>query len=227
MSANLPATAPTDGVSGGLAGWVVQVMEVMREPGAGLLVAAENLFPPIPSEIILPLAGFAAYQGTLTLISAIVWTTLGSLTGALCLYWLGRKLGRERLRAVLERVPLTVPSDMDCTEAWFERHGDKAVFFGRLLPVIRSLVSVPAGTTGMPLLPFVALTTLGSGIWNTALIYAGYELGRQWHLVENYVAWLQYVVVGVILLFSVRFIVRRLRRRRALARRECPGSLGP
>lgn len=205
------ATEPTSG----LAGFVVQVMEVLREPGAGLLVAAENLFPPIPSEIILPLAGFAAYRGTLSLTAAILWTTAGSLVGALALYWLGHALGRRRIRALFDRLPLTDPSDMDRTERWFARHGYPAVLFGRLLPVIRSLVSVPAGTTGMKLLPFVAFTTLGSAVWNSLLILAGYELGRRWQLVEQYVSWLQYVVVGLLVLLAVRFVVRRLRRRRA------------
>lgn len=213
----MPTPTAEAAPSGWLGGFVVTVMEVLREPGAALLVAAENLFPPIPSEIVLPLAGFAAYQGTLSLVAAIVWTTIGSVAGALLLYWLGRRLGPRRIRALFERMPLTDPHDMDRTEAWFARHGRKAVLLGRLLPMIRSLVSIPAGTTGMPVLSFVALTTIGSAVWNSVLILAGYELGRRWHLVEQYVGWFQYVVVGVLVLLVVRFVVRRTRRARGAA----------
>jgi membrane protein DedA with SNARE-associated domain len=157
---------------------VTGLVETLGGPGAGLAVALENLFPPIPSEVILPLAGFAAARGDLNLASAIVWTTLGSVVGALALYGLGALLGRDRVRAIAARLPLIRLSDVDRTEAWFARHGVKAVFFGRMIPIFRSLISVPAGVERMPIGTFLLYTMLGSLIWNTTFVMAGYLLGE-------------------------------------------------
>src|SRR5690606_31167872 len=117
--------------------------------GAGLAIALENLFPPLPSEVILPLAGFAAAQGTLGLIEVLIWTTAGSVAGALALYGIGAWLGRRRMYAIAERMPLIKVADVERTEAWFGRHGSKAVFFGRMIPIFRSLISIPAGIERM------------------------------------------------------------------------------
>ncbi|MBT2535624.1 DedA family protein [Arthrobacter sp. ISL-69] len=151
----------------GIALWVVGVMEAVGAPGAGLVVALENLFPPIPSEVDLPLAGFTASQGGFSLAEAIFWTTAGSLLGAYVLYVLGGWLGRDRTRAVVGRLPFVAVDDVDRVEAWFLRHGYKAVFLGRMVPVFRSLVSIPAGVARMPLLPFLGLSVAGSLIWDT------------------------------------------------------------
>src|SRR4029450_4579497 len=129
---------------GGISGWAIRIMETLGAPGAGLAVALENLFPPIPSEVILPLAGFTASQGDMSLVAAIAWTTAGSVVGALVLYLIGALIGRERTRAIAARVPLIKVSDIDRTEAWFQRHGRKTVFFGRMVPLFRSFVSLPA-----------------------------------------------------------------------------------
>ncbi len=213
-----PMTAAIDpSTSGGLVGLVLTVMQFLGAPGAGLLVALENLFPPIPSELILPLAGFTARLGGMSLLAAVAWTTAGSVLGALVLYAAGARLGRDRVRSLWVRLPLTELSDMDRAEAWFDEHGRSAVLLGRLIPMVRSLISVPAGTNGMPLPRFVVLTALGSGAWNTALIMAGYLLGSQWERVEGYVGILQYVVFAVLAALLVRFVVRRLRRRRERA----------
>ena len=198
----------------GIAGWVVDVMERLGGFGAGLLIALENIFPPLPSEIVLPLAGFAASRGSFSLTSAIVWTTAGSVVGALVLYLLGAAWGRERLFAIWERMPLVNVGDFERTEAWFVRHGPKAVFFARMLPLFRSLISVPAGVQRMPLWQFLLLTTLGSALWNTAFILAGYLLGEQWHLVEPIVGWFQWVVVTVVVGVVAWWVVRRVRSRR-------------
>lgn len=195
----------------GVAGWAVGVMEALGGPGAGLIIALENLFPPIPSEIILPLAGFTASQGTFSLAGAIFWTTLGSVVGALMIYALGAVLGRERFRAVWDRLPLVKLEDLDRAEGWFERHGAKAVFFGRMLPLIRSLISVPAGIERMRLVSFLLLTLAGSLIWNVIFILAGYQLGRSWHVVERYAGVLQWVVIAVAVAGGAWFVVRRVR----------------
>jgi membrane protein DedA with SNARE-associated domain len=187
-------------------------METLGGPGAGLVVALENLFPPIPSEVILPLAGFTASQGEFSVVGAIVWCTLGSLVGALVLYGIGASLGRHRVKAVAARLPLVNPDDVDVAERWFVRHGYAAVFFGRMLPIIRSAISVPAGVERMPLGRFVAYTTAGSGIWNTIFILAGFWLGEQYGLVERYAEWLQYLVIAVAVGLVGWFAVVRLRR---------------
>ncbi|GAA2002182.1 DedA family protein [Nakamurella flavida] len=199
---------------GGVAGWVVGLMETLGVAGAGLAVAAENLFPPLPSEIVLPLAGFTASQGTFHVIPVILVTTLGSLLGALALYWLGRRVGQQRLCALAERIPLMHAGDIDRTVAWFTRHGGKAVFFGRMIPVFRSLISIPAGVERMNVVKFSLLTTAGSLIWNTAFVLAGYLLGQNWAVVEEYAGVLQYVVIGLVAIALTVFVVRRVRHRK-------------
>lgn len=209
--------APTSGAAaepGSLAGWVVDVMEAIGAPGAGLLVALENLFPPLPSEVILPLAGFTASQGGFTLFSAIFWTTLGSVLGATGLYWIGAVLGRRRLRAVVARMPLVELDDVDRSEAWFERHGKATVFLGRMIPVFRSLISIPAGIERMPFWLFTGLSAAGSLIWNTIFVLAGYFLGENWHLAERYAGVFSKLVIGAVLVFLVVWAARRVGRGR-------------
>lgn len=195
----------------GIVEWVVGLMETLGGPGAGLAIALENLFPPIPSEAILPMAGFAASRGDLGLVGAIVWTTLGSVVGALALFGIGAALGRDRFRALAARVPLVKVADIDRTEEWFARHGAKAVFFGRMIPIFRSLISVPAGIERMPVLVFLGLTAAGSLIWNTAFIMAGYLLGESWHLVEDYVGIASKAVLAVVAAAVVVFVIVRVR----------------
>ncbi|WP_141819708.1 DedA family protein [Ornithinimicrobium humiphilum] len=187
-------------------------MERLGGPGAGLIIAAENLFPPLPSEVILPLAGFTASQGTFTVAGAIAWTTAGSVVGALLLYTLGAVFGRERFRKVWGMLPLVTLEDLDKTEAWFERHGTKAIFFGRMIPIFRSLISIPAGIERMPLPIFVGLTTAGSLIWNSLFVVAGYQLGENWHVVEQYADVFQKIVLVAVVLFVGWFVVSRVRR---------------
>lgn len=198
----------------GLVGWAVQLTEVLGAPGAGLAVALENVFPPLPSEVILPLAGFAASRGDISLWAAILWTTAGSVLGAVALYWLGALLGRRRMRAIASRLPLVKIEDVERSEAWFGRHGGKAVFFGRMVPVFRSLISIPAGIERMPLPKFVSYTALGSLIWNTAFVLAGYLLGENWWRVEKYVSLFQNIVIGAVVLTIGWFVVSRLVRSR-------------
>ena len=199
----------------GVAAWAVDVMEALGGPGAGLLIALENLFPPLPSEVILPLAGFTASQGTFTLGGVILWTTAGSVLGALALYALGAVFGRSRFRALWTRLPLVDLRDLDRTESWFARHGTKAVFFGRMVPIFRSLISVPAGLERMPLPLFCALTTAGSLLWNSLFVVAGFQLGENWHLVEGYAGAFQAVVLAAVAVAVVWFVLSRVRSRRA------------
>ncbi len=185
-------------------------MDTLGAPGAGLAIAAENLFPPLPSELILPLAGFAAGQGRMTLFSALLWTTLGSVLGALALYGVGALLGRDRMLAIAAKVPLVKVSDVEKTERWFQRHGNKAVFFGRMVPIFRSLISVPAGIERMSIPAFLVLTTLGSLIWNAIFVLAGFALGENWEEVTGYVDAYSKVVLVAAVLAVLAFLVVRL-----------------
>lgn len=190
--------------------WTVGLMEFIGAPGAGIAIALENLFPPLPSELVLPMAGLAASRGSFSLFEALFWTTAGSVVGAYLLYWLGAAFGASRLRAIAEKLPLMQGTDVDNTVAWFERHGGKAVFFGRMIPIFRSLISIPAGVTRMPLLRFGALTLAGSLIWNTIFVLAGYFLGENWIIVERYSDIVRNVVIIGVILGLVWFLARRL-----------------
>lgn len=210
---------------GGIAGWATDLMDRLGAPGAGLAIALENLFPPLPSEVILPLAGFTAAQGRMSLTAAILWTTIGSVAGALALYGIGALIGRDRVRAVAARLPLVKVEDLDRTEAWFVRHGGKAVFFGRMIPIFRSLISVPAGVERMRIGMFLAYTTLGSLLWNTAFVLAGYGLGDNWQTVEEYVGVYSKAVVAVVAAAAVAFPAMRIvKARRAGAGRRRPAG---
>ncbi|MFC4139676.1 DedA family protein [Microbacterium bovistercoris] len=198
---------------GTIAEWAMSLMERLGSVGAGIAVALENLFPPIPSEIILPLAGFTARRGSLVLWEVLLWTTIGSVIGALLLYGLGAWLGPQRLRRIVDRMPLMKVTDVDRAEAWFARHGGKAVFLGRMVPIVRSLISIPAGIERMPLPRFLLLTAGGSAIWNSIFVLAGYFLGANWHLVEQYADLWQYVVIAAVGVAAAAFVVMRLRER--------------
>ncbi|WP_336206990.1 DedA family protein [Nonomuraea sp. LPB2021202275-12-8] len=194
--------------------WVVELMDTLGAPGAGIAIALENLFPPLPSEVILPLSGFTASRGKMDLLDVLLWTTMGSVVGALALYWIGALLGRERTLAIAAKLPLVKISDIEKTEAWFLRHGKATVFFGRMIPIFRSMISVPAGVERMSLVTFLLLTTAGSAIWNTIFVMAGYLLGEQWELVETYAGIGSKVVLGLVVLAVLVFIGVRLGERR-------------
>jgi membrane protein DedA with SNARE-associated domain len=206
----LVAASSSEPAIGGAAGWAVGLMETLGVVGAALAIALENLFPPLPSELILPLAGFTASQGGFGVVEAIVWTTAGSLVGALALYAVGAVVGRERTRWLAERIPLVKVEDVDRTERFFQRHGGATVFFGRFIPIFRSLISIPAGVERMPLWKFAGLTTAGSAVWNTIFVYAGYVLGENWHVVEQYAGVFQTVVLVAVGGAVAWFVVTRV-----------------
>ncbi|MFJ9682002.1 DedA family protein [Streptomyces sp. NPDC101194] len=197
--------------AGGVAGWAADLVDTMGGPGAGLAIALENLFPPLPSEVILPLTGFAAGRGVISLASALLWTTLGSVVGAVALYWIGMLFGRDRVHAIWAKLPLVKTSDLERTEQWFAKHGTKAVLLGRMVPIFRSLISVPAGVERMPLPLFLALTALGSLLWNSVLVMAGYWLGDRWDLVETYVGVFSKAVLAVVLAAVAVYATLRFR----------------
>ncbi|RMI43367.1 DedA family protein [Streptomyces triticirhizae] len=205
---------------GGIAGWSADLVDAIGAPGAGIIVAVENFFMPLPSEILLPMGGFAAAQGVMNIWSLIFWTTLGSVVGSLGLYWAGAKLGRDRLYRMWDRMPLVRASDLERAEAWFAKHGRSAVAYGRLLPLLRALISVPAGVERMPLPTFIGMTALGSLVWNSLLIMTGYWMGDQWYRVEGYVGTFSRAFAILLLLSLIAFVVLRVSRNRATRRQR-------
>lgn len=168
--------------------------------GIAALMFLENLFPPIPSEVIMPSAGYSAGQGRLSLWGVIVAGTAGSVAGALFWYYIGKWIGADRLRRWAGRHGrwLTLaPRDIDRVDRWFDRHCGKAVFFGRLVPALRTLISVPAGVFGMGLPRFLLFTTLGTALWTTLLAGAGYLLQGQYRVVADYLNPATNIIVGL------------------------------
>ncbi|MFZ9370078.1 MAG: DedA family protein [Ilumatobacteraceae bacterium] len=215
---------------GDLANWVQDVINQFGYFGVALLVVIENVFPPIPSEIVLPFAGFVAQQGAsavnatagaaqsdTTVVGMMIAATVGSVVGALILYFVSAAIGPERLRGFVERFGKwfgVKSSDLVRAEEWFDRRSVAAVLVGRCVPLIRSIVSIPAGFRRMKLTSFVVLTAIGSAVWNIALIGAGAVLGDQWERVGEYVGVFQWLVIAAVLLLLVRFVVSRLKNRR-------------
>ncbi|GGI17964.1 MAG: DedA family protein [Oxalicibacterium faecigallinarum] len=181
--------------------------------GIFLLMLAENIFPPIPSELIMPLGGFAAARGDMSMLGVILAGTAGSIAGALPWYYAGRYFGTERLKRMAAtrfgRVMTLSPADIDNASQWFMRYGYFAVFFGRLIPAIRTLISVPAGIVRMPMLPFLFYSTVGSLIWTAFLAFAGYVLESQYELLEGYIDPVSkavlLIIIGVYVYRFVRF----------------------
>ncbi|MGO1166258.1 MAG: DedA family protein [Janibacter sp.] len=197
--------------------WVIELMKEIGGPGIALGIFLENIFPPIPSEVILPLAGFTAAQGHYTPVEAVLWATLGSVAGALLLYGIGAALGMDRLKVIAHRMPLVDVADIDKADAWFTRHGPKAVFFGRFIPGVRSLISIPAGIDRMRLTSFLGYTAAGSLIWNSLFVWIGYQLGDRYELVEQYmdpISKVVYVLIILAVLGTIAWMVRRSMRRR-------------
>lgn len=183
--------------------------------GVGLVLAIETILPFLPSEVALPMAGFSAERGDFGLVAVIIAATIGSVSGAMILYWISRVFGLERTRHVLSKVPLVTARDIDKGVDWFARNDAAAVFFGRMVPAIRSLVSIPAGVEQMAVSRFLLYTTAGSLIWNTIWIVAGYQLGSNWEKVEKYGNYLKYALVIAVVVALVWFVVHKLHTRRA------------
>jgi membrane protein DedA with SNARE-associated domain len=208
--------------------WVTDVVDALGYVGVACLIALENLFPPIPSEIVLPLAGFVAGQGRANVVGMVAAATVGSMVGAWALYGIAAAIGPERLRAIVVRwgrVLRLGPEDLDKAEAWFDKRSSTAVLIGRCVPLIRSLVSIPAGFRRMPLVRFTVLTIIGSSVWNVALVGAGAALGENWEDVGDWVGLFQIAVVVVIALLVLWFVFARFIRPRLTASGALPADM--
>jgi membrane protein DedA with SNARE-associated domain len=193
------------------------VVETLGYGGVAFLVALENLFPPIPSEVVLPLAGFVAAGGEGSFVGMVVAATTGSMVGALVLYGISAAIGPIRLRALVVRHGRWFgldEADLDRTESWFDRRANLAVLLCRCVPLMRSLISIPAGFRRMSVLPFISFTLLGSLVWNLLLIGAGYLLGERWRQAEEPLKLFQTAVLVVIGVAVVWFVWRRIVRPR-------------
>jgi membrane protein DedA with SNARE-associated domain len=167
-------------------GWIEYLIEAFGALGVALLMTLENLFPPIPSEFILPFAGFLVGRGELGFLPALVASTAGSLSGALILYALGRWGGRNLILRY-GRFLRVKEAELDRAEGWFDKYDQWVVLFGRMVPGVRSVVSIPAGMLRTPFLQFVLLTTAGSAAWNALLLGAGWYLGENWQQIQGIV----------------------------------------
>lgn len=201
----------------GLVEWTTRVVETLGYGGVAGLVALENLFPPIPSEVVLPLAGFVAGRGDASFGGMVLAATIGSMLGAIILYGIAAGVGPARLRRFVVRFGGWFgldEADLDNTEEWFDRRATLAVLLCRCVPLMRSLVSIPAGFRRMPLGRFSLYTLIGSLVWNLALIGAGYALGDRWEQAEDPLELFQKVVLAVIVIALAWFVWRRMIRPR-------------
>ena len=190
----------------GLEEWVLSVMEKLGYLGIALLMFLDNIFPPIPSEIIMPSAGYTASKGDLTLVGVIIAGSAGSLIAAMILYWIGRKIPEQHLFTFIEhygkflRIKVT---DLEKALNWFNQHGHKIVFFGRMIPAVRSLISIPAGMSKMPFGKFMTYSGLGTIIWTTFLAFLGYHFSENQALMTLIMQRVGYIILVFVILYII------------------------
>ncbi|MCG2586997.1 DedA family protein [Rhodohalobacter sulfatireducens] len=191
--------------------WVKNIIESIGYPGIALLMILENIFPPIPSEVIMPFAGFVTEQGELNFLGVIAAGTIGSVLGTLPFYYLGLKIGEEQIKSWAQKYGRWImlnPKDIDRATRWFERHDASAVFLCRLIPGIRTLISIPAGVARMNFFSFLSLSVAGTTIWIGLLTYLGQILGRNYDRVQDYLDPVGYAVFGIIVISYIYHIVK-------------------
>ena len=198
----------------GLEEWVLSVMEKLGYLGIAFLMFLDNIFPPIPSEIIMPSAGYTASKGDLSLIGVIIAGSAGSLIAAMILYWIGRKIPEQRLFSFIEhygkflRIKVT---DLEKALGWFNQHGHKIVFFGRMIPAVRSLISIPAGMSKMPFGKFMTYSALGTIIWTTFLACLGFYLGENQEMMSTILSRIGYVILAIAFIICGIWLYKRKR----------------
>ena len=196
--------------------WISDWLSQFGYLGVFLLILAENIFPPIPSEVILTLGGFMTTTTTMTKLGIIIASTSGSVVGAIILYWLGSFLGVERLERIVEKYGKILrlkKKDIHKADAWFDKYGVWAVFFGRLVPLVRSLISIPAGMSNMKFWLFLWFTTLGTLIWNTILVSVGAAVGENWDDIVGYMDIYSNIVYIILAIAGIAFLVWYFKKR--------------
>ena len=197
---------------------IINIMEQVGYLGVFLLIAIENIFPPIPSEVILVFGGFMTTYTSLNIPIMILAATLGSLLGAIVLYYIGKIFNKERLKRIVNgkigKVLRLKASDIEKADKWFDTKGNKTVFFCRFIPIVRSLISIPAGMSEMPMQKFLIYTILGSLIWNTVLIVVGSIVGDKWETIVGYLDnFSNIILIILVIIFVVAlyywFVIRK------------------
>ena len=189
--------------------FIIQIMNQFGYFGIMFLIAVENIFPPIPSEIILTFGGFMTTQpdSKINIIGVVVAATIGSIIGALVLYYIGKILNKERLKKIVSgkigKMLCLKPKDIEKADHWFDTKGNKTVFFCRFIPVVRSLISIPAGMSDMPILKFLVYTIIGSFIWNLVLVVVGSIVGEKWQIVVDIINTYSHIVLVLLVVLFV------------------------
>jgi len=190
--------------------WISAIVEQMGYWGIAVLMLLENVFPPIPSEVIMPLAGYTAADGSLNIMLVVISGTIGTVTGAAFWWSLASKCGDRRLKKLADRHVrwLTLSaSDIDHIDDWFDRHGSWAIPVAHIIPGLRTLISIPAGVFGTPFPRFLILTTLGSAVWNSFLAGAGYVLGKQFSAVDRYLGPAGLGIMAAVLIYYIYRVI--------------------
>ncbi|MCJ7520096.1 MAG: DedA family protein [Anaerolineaceae bacterium] len=193
--------------------WVENIISTMGYPGLYLVMFLENVFPPIPSEVVLPLAGSLTLTGRFTIPVITIVGMLGSLTGAFLFYGLGKWLGEPRVRALIAKFgkyALLSTDDLDRSLQWFDKYDDWVIFFSRMVPIVRSLISIPAGIASMNFAKFSFFTILGTALWSFVLSFTGRLLGEQWPLIADFINAYQNVVLVITIVAVISFVAYRL-----------------
>lgn len=200
-----------------VATWIENLIASIGYPGIVLVMAIENIFPPIPSELVLPFAGSLSAKGEMNFWAVVAAGTVGALIGAIVLYGVGyfaREAGVRKLVANYGKYLFVSEGDLDRAAGWFEKYGELIIFFGRLIPLIRSIISIPAGYTRMNPVRFLIYTTLGTTVWNLILAYAGWLLGENWEDILAFMDTYQYATLGVLAFAVIAFFVWRITKHR-------------
>lgn len=191
--------------------WIIEIMNQFGYLGIFLLIAIENIFPPIPSEVILLFGGFMSTYSNMHIVGIIIASTLGSLVGAYILYFIGKIFNKERLKRIVRgkigKVLRLKEKDIDMADDWFDKKGNKTVFFCRFIPIVRSLISIPAGMSEMPLVKFTLYTVIGSLIWNTVLSIAGQTVGENWESILGIFEQYSHIAAIVLVILGIGAIV--------------------
>lgn len=197
--------------------WLIEIMNDYGYVGILLLIALENIFPPIPSEVILTFGGFMTTTTDMSIVGVVIASTIGSVIGAVLLYWLGLQLDVERLEIIVNKwghILRVTKHDIHKADAWFDKYGPWTVFFCRFVPLIRSLISIPAGMSNMNFWLFLLLTTIGTSIWNIVLVNLGASVGDSWELIVEKMDIYSNVVYALLAILAVVVVVWFFKRKR-------------
>lgn len=191
--------------------FVISIMNQFGYFGIFFLIFIENIFPPIPSEVVLLFGGFMTTYSKLNLFGMVIFSTLGSTVGAIVLYYVGKILNKERLKKIVSgkigKILRLKASDIEKADKWFDTKGNKTVFFCRFIPVVRSLISIPAGMSEMIMSKFLLYTITGSLIWNTVLLFVGSKVGENWKKIEQMMSQYSHIILIILIIAFIGFVI--------------------